>query len=73
MRCARAITCTPAMCVGGSSGSQKPCPPVAEAVPSAAKSRAVASCEARSACRVSATAFAVPVEPEVGTTTAVSS
>ena len=73
VRWARARTCTPAMCVGGSSGSQNPCPRESGAVPSAAKSCAVASCEALSAARLSATAFAVPVEPEVGTTSAVSS
>ena len=60
VRCARAITCTPAMCVGGSRGSQKPWPRVPVAVPSAAKRAAVASWEARSAARLRATAFAGP-------------
>src|SRR5699024_11076064 len=73
VRCARASTCTPAMWVGGSSGSQNPCPAVSGAVPSAARSWAVASCEASSAARLSATALAPPVDPEVGTTSAVSS
>src|SRR5690606_30223814 len=61
------------MCVGGSSGSQKPCPCEPAAVPSAAKNSAVASCEAVSAARDWATAFARPVDPEVGTTSTVSS